>query len=238
MTIHSEFDQFARNYESLHNANLSLVGADTKEFLQAKLKLCAILAKEFGSPRTEGKLFLDYGCGIGRLRQEFHNWFDSTWHYVGVDPSQASVQEAQNTFIEGAASTFHTLGEWQKESETYDVALAACVFHHIVPSARQGTLQELWGRMNPGGILIIWEHNPWNPVTRRLVNTCPFDADAVLLSLSEMKAIWESMRVNSMSGSRYVTFFPGPLRALKPLERFLGWLPIGGQWVFWAKKLS
>ena len=35
--------------------------------------------------------------------------------------------------------------------------------------------------LRPGGIAAIFEHNPLNPLTRRVVSNCVFDEDAVLL---------------------------------------------------------
>lgn len=240
MTTQHEFDQYARAYESLHDENLSLVGADSKEFLMSKLTFCQRFAQAYLVRDGGTKTFLDYGCGTGRLGQVFHDRFDSTWTYVGVDPSEASVNEAR-TSVDGQVAKrsikYETLDYWQQKNEVYDFALAACVFHHIAPPARAGAIRHIWDRIKPGGTFAIWEHNPWNPVTRRIVSTCPFDKDAVLLSLPEMKRLWSSLGVSSLTGSCFVTFFPGPLRKLEPFERLLGWLPLGGQWVFWARKV-
>ena len=76
---------------------------------------------------------------------------------------------------------------------------------------------------------MIFEHNPNNPVTRRLVSTCPFDADAVLLPMREtVRRMREAQFGIAEAG--YCLFFPGPLAALRPLENFMGWLPLGGQY--------
>lgn len=240
MKIQHEFDQYARSYETLHDENLSMVGADSHEFLLAKLAFCERYVRKHQLPESERKTFLDYGCGTGRLGQVFHDRFDDRWTYVGIDPSEGSVKEAQAA-IDGQKAgkpvEYKTLDVWQQEKDSYDFALAACVFHHIAPSARPAALRSVWDRVKGGGTFAIWEHNPWNPVTRRIVNTCPFDKDAILLSLPEMKKMWTNLCVSSLTGYSYVTFFPGRLRLLEPLERLLGWLPLGGQWVFLAKKI-
>ncbi|ALA59768.1 class I SAM-dependent methyltransferase [Nitrospira moscoviensis] len=235
MTAKQEFDEYARRYEALHNDNLSVVGADSQEFLAAKLAFCERFIRTHVRFIPGGKLFLDYGCGTGRLGHLFHDRFDADWCYVGVDPSEESIKEAQAADARGQCR-YHSLTAWQSGSETYDFALVACVLHHVPPGDRPSVLRSVWDRMKPGAALVIWEHNPWNPVTRRIVDACPFDKDAVLLALPEMKKLWAHLGTESITGSSYVTFFPGPLRRLRPLERFLAWLPLGGQWVFWARK--
>ena len=83
--------------------------------------------------------------------------------------------------------------------------------------------------LRPGGSLFVFEHNPFNPLTVRVVNTCPFDANAHLIRGSLMKrrllgAGFASAKI------RYRVFFPHFLRWLRPLEGALAWLPLGGQY--------
>lgn len=71
MTAKQEFDEYARRYEALHNDNLSVVGADSQEFLAAKLAFCERFIRTHVRFIPGGKLFLDYGCGTGRLGHLF-----------------------------------------------------------------------------------------------------------------------------------------------------------------------
>ena len=111
----------------------------------------------------------------------------------------------------------------------FDLVLASCVFHHIPPQDRQTAIRYCQSRLKKNGHFIIFEHNPINPVTRRLVRNCPFDADAVLLSMRETVARMrkEHLKVDEAS---YCLFFPRPLAALRPFEKYLRWLPMGGQY--------
>jgi hypothetical protein len=83
--------------------------------------------------------------------------------------------------------------------------------------------------------LFVFEHNPYNPVTRRLVNTCPFDADAVLLARAETVSLLKAAGLEP-SAAAYCLFFPQMLAALRPLEAWLGWLPLGGQYFVAGRK--
>jgi hypothetical protein len=163
--------------------------------------------------------------------------------YVGLDSSAASIKEAQ----EEAASSFQgshgnknplfvALDSWNQSAAQYDFILAACVFHHIEPDRRGLVLRRLWEGLRRRSVIVIWEHNPWNPVTRRIVKDCAFDRDARLLSIAEMIRLWSETIDNGETGYQFVTFFPGILRQLQPVERLLAWLPLGGQWVFWGEK--
>lgn len=237
----AQFDAFAATYEALHDRNVALVGAESQEFVHDKLRWCARLSAQSFGGTTHPKTFLDYGCGVGRLGFEFRGYFDGSWSYVGVDPSSESIREARRQHSAARESvgtvTFHALESW-RHGPHYDFILAACVFHHIEPEQRAGVLQTLWKALRPAGIVAVWEHNPWNPITRRLVAECEFDQGVRLLSAPEMSRLWRVATGDAAARHRFVTFFPGAMRKLKPIEPALGWLPIGGQWVFWGKKPS
>lgn len=63
-------------------------------------------------------------------------------------------------------------------------------------------------------MLLLFEHNPWNPLTRHAVANCPFDENAVLISAPEMR---KRLRTAGFRNVRidYRLFFPGFLSALR-----------------------
>ena len=81
----------------------------------------------------------------------------------------------------------------------------------------------------PGGLMMVFEHNPLNPATRYIVATCPFDENAVLLGAPALRRSQEKAGFDGVSVA-YTGFFPGRLRALRPLERFMSALPLGAQY--------
>ena len=110
-----------------------------------------------------------------------------------------------------------------------DLIFSACVFHHIDAAEHTRLFAELKRLLRPGGRLVIFEHNPVNPVTRYIVATCPFDENAVLIpapTLANRQKAAGFARVET----RYTGFFPGPLRALRPLEPAMSALPVGAQY--------
>jgi SAM-dependent methyltransferase len=111
----------------------------------------------------------------------------------------------------------------------FDLAFTACVFHHIPADQHVQWLSEIRRVTRPGGRLVLFEHNPLNPLTRDAVRKCPFDVNAVLISANEMrrrflKAGWRAPKIN------YHIFFPRSLAKLRPLENHLRWCAFGGQY--------
>ena len=86
----------------------------------------------------------------------------------------------------------------------------------------------------PGGIVVIAEHNPLNPLTRYVVGRCEFDGDAVLLSRRETDRTLRSAGLSEFE-CRYILFFPWRGSGLRRLELSLGRVPLGAQYLVTAK---
>tara|TARA_Y100000588_G_scaffold337524_1_gene379041 strand:+ start:318 stop:779 length:462 start_codon:yes stop_codon:yes gene_type:complete len=152
-----------------------------------------------------------------------------------VDVSEKSLALARNRF--GSLAELNLFdGEFLPYTdELFDVAIAACVFHHIPFKKHVHLIQEISRTLRYGGIIMIYEHNPYNPLTRYAVNTCPFDENAVLLRKNEVKKLLENTGLQTII-EEYRVFFPKFLKILRPLEQYLKWLPLGGQYFVVAKK--
>lgn len=72
-------------------------------------------------------------------------------------------------------------------------------------------------------------------VTRRAVNRCPFDDDAVLLWPREARKLLHDRGFAGVSHA-YIVFFPRWLAFLRRFEPWLSWLPLGGQTLLIASK--
>jgi SAM-dependent methyltransferase len=217
-----DFDDYTGNYNSLLRESTGFFSKSEAYFARYKVD---ILRREV--PATAKRL-LEYGCGIGRnipfLRAAFP---DAT--IAGSDISTASLEIARK---ENPGVDFFVEQADAVNGDPYEVIFIAGVFHHIPVAQRAPVMNNLYHRLAPGGTIIIFEHNPFNPVTRKIVNDCPYDRDAVLLKPSELKSLLTSTGLLTQS-SAYCLFVPPSLSALLPLEAVLGWLPLGGQ--YWVK---
>jgi SAM-dependent methyltransferase len=169
---------------------------------------------------------LEFGCGIGRNIPFLQRAFPDA-EIVGTDVSEASLEQAAT---ENPHQAFHVESPALSLGH-FDLIFVAGVYHHIAPPERTAVTRLLRNRLKPAGSLCVFEHNPYNPVTRRIVKNCPYDADAVLLKPSELKDLLRGAGLQN-AARRYCLFVPPRLGALRAIERLLTWLPLGGQyWV-------
>jgi SAM-dependent methyltransferase len=111
------------------------------------------------------------------------------------------------------------------DSGSFDVAFAVCVLHHVDPAARRQFTAELARVTRPGGLTVVFEHNPFNPLTRLAVARCEFDEGVELLRRRELQRLL-APALREVE-SRYLLFVPW--RAER-LERALGGVPLGAQY--------
>ena len=146
---------------------------------------------------------------------------------IGYDISQRSIEVARRKW--GHFENLLFSSEFPP-MRYFDLIIAANAFHHIRPVVRVGKLLQLKDRIKPGGNIVVFEHNPYNPLTRHIVKTCAFDREAELISLSRFMGLAHrgGLRIRL---KRYIVFFPRFLSPLRRLEPFLGFLPLGSQYM-------
>jgi len=220
----SEFDVFADEYERLHSHNIRASGEEPAYFANQKAEMTAWLTS--GSLR-EGRI-LDFGTGVGNSIGPLNKHFPSC-ALDGIDVSRRSLDVARRRFPAVASFSHFDGARIPADDGTYRLGFAACVFHHIDHAEHEALLRELRRVIAPGGWLFIYEHNPFNPLTRHVVNTCEFDRNAHLLTARALKSVVRRAGFAQVR-AHYSVFFPHFLRALRPLERRLGWLPLGAQY--------
>jgi SAM-dependent methyltransferase len=220
-----DFDDYSADYDALLHESTKLYADDSEYFARYKVDLVLSVASR------PVKRVLEYGCGTGRNISHLEEAFPDA-EIVGTDVSQASLR---------VAAKDHPRTCFEVESDglelgLFDLIFVAGVFHHIPPPERGGAMATLARRLAPGGSLHVFEHNPFNPLTRRIVNTCPFDADAVLLKPAELRRLMLDAGLDLRLKS-YCLFVPPRLSWLMPLEKYLAWLPLGGQyWLSAARR--
>jgi len=227
----AEFDRFADEYRALHAANIRLSGESPEFFAEYKVAdVAALLAGRF----ADGPAILDFGAGVGTSVPYFRKHLPRC-RLTCLDVSRRSLEVGRGRFGDQAEFVHFTGTRAPFADGTFDLVFFACVLHHIPSAEHPALLAEARRVLRSHGMLVVFEHNPYNPLTVHAVNTCPFDANAVLLTPARLR--YSAARAGFPAGVlRYRIFFPRALRALRPLERALRWLPLGAQYSYHAPR--
>jgi SAM-dependent methyltransferase len=221
----AEFDKVADEYLAIHTRNIRLTGEDPEYF--ARYKIEEVRRRWRQARKAEPRAILDFGTGVGASLPHLARLFPDTG-LTALDVSQKCLAVAEGRKVK-ADLVWYQGGEIPLPREKFDLVFSACVFHHIEAAEHAGLLAQLRNLLRPGGWLVIFEHNPVNPVTRYIVATCEFDENAVLIPAGRLKAREKAAGFSKVEVA-YTGFFPGPLRSLRPLERYLSALPVGAQY--------
>jgi SAM-dependent methyltransferase len=218
------FDAYETSYEQLVQRSIAFSGLEHTFFINAKLgALAELFAHHFGAKKPD---LLDVGCGIGRMHFGLQPIVRSL---AGCDISSKALERA--TREHPRAEYRVQIGEtipWA--SNTFDVTLAVCVFHHVAVLKRALLLNEMHRITRPGGLVVIIEHNPWNPATRLSVARCPFDHDAVLLGSRQTLALMARIGLARVH-SRHILLLPSAAHWAKWIESRVRHIPLGAQYL-------
>jgi SAM-dependent methyltransferase len=213
----AKFDAYAADYAKVHAKNVALSGEDPEYFAVYKLRcLERLVGPSFDEP------VLDYGCGVGMVTRHLTTRFSQV---EGFDPSAESLAEAR---AHVPAARFHGSFETLPDDH-YGLIVMSGVLHHVQPTERAEVIRGATRKLRPGaGRLVVFEHNPLNPLTRRAVATCPFDDDAILLWPWEARRLLAETGLRDVS-RRFIVFLPRALARLRWIEPHLGAVPFGAQ---------
>ena len=213
----AKFDAYADGYVAVHQQSIAITGEPPEYFATYKLDcLKRLVGPAFDRP------VLDYGCGVGMVTEQLAKRFSRV---EGYDPSQQSITAARKR---APTAHFHTELDSVPDGE-FGLVIMSGVLHHVHPPERAEVLRRALAKLRPGdGRLVVFEHNPLNPLTRRAVAQCAFDDDAILLWP------WEARRLLLQAGLlavklRFIVFLPRLLARLRFIEPHLGAVPIGAQ---------
>lgn len=187
-------------------------------------------------PRPLGRV-LEVGCGEGFVAEQLAGQYTE---YVGIDYSKGLIEIARErrrgtgakiSFIESDLFRFH-------DTRPFDVVLMIGVLHHIPMQAE--ALQHAVSFLRPGGVLVLNEPQPGNPVVslaRRIRKAFDpvYSVEQEEISRSNLKRLTASLGLSAQIFSQgfltiplaETTFLPelvGNLafRVLAPIEVLLG----------------
>jgi SAM-dependent methyltransferase len=230
----AEFDKFADAYQAMHKTGIRMSGEEPEYFAEYKIADIARQFERLHGSKPSGLEILDFGAGVGGSIPFVSRYFAGC-NLKCLDPSERSLEIAEARYPK--AATYHPFdGRTIPFGDgSFDIAYAMCVFHHIEADEHVGLMKELRRVLKPGGLLFIFEHNPYNPLTVHVVNSCPIDENAVLIPGKQL------VRRLSQAGFaspaiHYRIFFPNILRFMRPLEAALESVPLGAQYYAMSRR--
>ncbi len=225
---HHEFDDFIQNYRSNQDQHVALSGESGAFFADYKAQK---LYEWFPVYHHKSITILDFGCGDGLMTEYVHLTFPMAETF-GVDPSAKSIEAAQKHFPSSHFSWFDGT-QTPFASESMDLIFAAGVFHHIPFPEHQTCINEIMRILKPGGHFVLFELNPFNPLTQLTFRRSPVDRDATMLFPKYARQILA--RYGSPT-TKYYCFFPHFARRLRFLEPYMTWFGLGALYATIIKK--
>ena len=236
----AEFDSYAPGYAAgMENPLKAMLGESAEQYVALKLRW---LLRRYPLLRAGGAApgrVLDYGCGTATLLRLMAE-AGVTCRLSGCDVSSGMLAEAARSWparLQAQCPELHR----QQGARTpfpdggFDLVVISAVLHHVPPGERGDVYAELCRVTRKGGAIVVFEHNPLNPVTRYVVAHTPIDRDAILLRAAEARRGLQAAGAQEVS-THYLMFAPPRLRALSALEAGLGWLPLGAQYAVAARR--
>jgi SAM-dependent methyltransferase len=220
----ADFDVWKDSYRDEVEKVVAFSGQDADYFAELKARALIDLAhRRVGDPK--GLTAVDVGCGIGATDRHLVDAFGKV---IGVDIVAGVLERAA---VEVPEAEFrHYDGDLLPVADgSVDVVFAICVVHHVPPARWAAFAGEMARVLRPGGIAAIFEHNPLNPLTRRVVANCVFDEDAVLLRRHTAAGLLAGAGLRAPE-HRYIAFLPFGGAKVAPVEAALRRVPLGAQY--------
>ncbi len=228
----SEFDAYASDYRERIERIVGFSGRSHQFFVETKVNHLLETLTSLGAVPKQMRM-LDLGCGTGETDSLL---VPHVGELHGLDISAASIaiagQRPENASVRYAT---YPGGQLPYENDTFDAVFAITVLHHVPRGDWTRFFQEMTRVIKPGGFVILYEHNPFNPLTRWVVSRCEFDREAVLLSARTAQGLYRTagLRIEQVA---HLLLFPWQGAWLRRVERALQNLPLGAQYTVIGRK--
>ena len=228
------FNNYAKTYKQGLTKTLKISGFSPNYFHNYKAKDLFLYLKNKNMEKKPLKI-LDFGCGVGCSDPFLSHYFPKSTIYA-CDISDESIKCAKKENAGFKNLIYSTYKDNKLPfDEKFDVIFVANVFHHISRKMQQSTINMLKENLVKGGMLIIFEHNPYNPATDllALLTDYRYDKNTNLLTPAYMKKILKNAGFNNLDVT-YRIFFPGILKIFAPYEKYLNKCPLGAHYYYIA----
>jgi SAM-dependent methyltransferase len=224
-----DFNKTKKTYQSIIEDSVAFTGKDHSFFNDLKVRYISNIVNLVLPSLNQPKL-LDVGCGHGYIHPKLSQ---AGFNIVGIDVASEVVEIAKKTNPDISYFPFdgHSI---PFNENTFDIVTLVCVMHHISPSEWARFLLEIRRVLKEGGVIIVIEHNPFNPLTNYLVSKNEIDNDAVLISSFNLKRLLKNAKFKNVK-IKNVLFTPFDNWIFRLLDKFLFWCPFGGQYCIYGK---
>ena len=228
--IAEDFDQLTESYEDQINGALAFAGIEHAFYIDVKREhLLRLAAEHFGG--TTDLDVLDLGCGIGAYHKGLENRFREI-HATDVSSRSVEAAAAKFMFVRYASYDGVSL---PYPNARFNLVFTICVMHHVPPAQWKGFVAEIERVICPGGLALVFEHNPYNPATQYIVRSCAIDKDAVLIRPGRMRALFGSEGFRDVQ-TRSILSVPPKGAFLSQIDRLFSRLPFGAQYYLSATR--
>lgn len=227
----SDFDEVADGYEQITDEAMGLPGNDHDYFERYKMRYLKPLFEKRKKETGRKIKLLDYGCGVGLMAETIFKTIPEVIIH-GFDVSSRSIANVK-PWLKSGGNRFTS--ELKELDYDYDFALLCTVMHHVELDERAQVVQNIYERLSPGGGLIILEMNMKNPLVKSFIARIPYDKDAIMLTTKEAETYLKEGGFKNV-WSKYIVFFPKQLAHLRFLDKYLGWVPLGAQFITAGEK--
>lgn len=232
MTRRNEFDALVKEYKHIRDENVRISGEKSEYFNKYK---CDHFQNLFKREILESRPYiLDYGCGNGNFSIELSAASGFRGFLFGLDTSFGFLKEAVENNSGILFVHFDGFNIPLKEG-AFDYVVVVNVLHHIQPHERKVVLSKVTGLLKRDGKLIIYEHNPLNPLTNYAFKHNLIDKNAKMLSLYEARNLILSSELRIIQCG-FIVFFPRILKVFRFCEPYLSFLPLGAQYFVIGEK--
>jgi trans-aconitate methyltransferase len=222
-------DWDAARYDEELAQGLSLAGEDAWYFADRR---AAAVMQRVADAGLEISQVCEFGCGLGRNLTALARVFPQA-RLLGLDSAPAMVQRARELSrdprIEFRESTSFA------EEACCDLVFMNGVMHHVPREQRGALMRRLWSLLRPRGMLALFDNNPLNPGAMWVMSRIPFDRDA------QPALPWTLARLAKRAGFHATAirthfYFPNLLRSMRGIEPWLTRVPLGAQYVLYARR--
>lgn len=228
--VAEDFDGWASSYEEMIDEAVAFSGRKRAFYTDVKRRHLLRLARQHFADLESLKV-LDLGCGTGTFHPGLKDRFGEL-HGVDVSARSIKLAAARHPFARYAT---YDGGRLPYGDGHFSMVFTISVMHHVPPRQWASFVAEAYRVTASGGLMLVFENNPYNPVTQYFVKTCDIDRDAVLLPPAKLRRMFTAAGFTDVLTRTILSVLPSG-KFLTRIDSLLGNLPFGAQYYLSATK--